>query len=74
MENTQSIEPLSPRQQALVDLVWSYMRRDSEHRDRVQTSYGTKTQLGLARSLERIFEEHAAQGSNQGKQAEVSNG
>jgi hypothetical protein len=46
---------MTPEQkQALIDLLWSSMRRDKEHRDRVQTGWGTKTQDGLIACIERI--------------------
>jgi hypothetical protein len=49
---------LSARDRALVDLLWDYMKRDPEHKDRVKTAYGTKTQYGLARCIEAIFREY----------------
>jgi hypothetical protein len=44
------------QQTALVDLLWSSMKRDQEHKDRVQTSWGTKTKQGLCSCIERIAE------------------
>ena len=46
---------MTPEQkQALIDLLWDSMRKDREHRDRVQTGWGTKTQDGLIACIERI--------------------
>jgi hypothetical protein len=42
---------LTANEQAVVDLLWDYLKRDPEHKDRRQTSYGTKTKAGLARSI-----------------------
>ena len=44
--------------QALVDLLWDSMKKDPDHKDRVRTSYGTKTKYGLARTIEAIFQEY----------------
>ncbi len=33
------------------------LRKDSEHKDRWQTTWGTKTDLGLFRTVKRIVEE-----------------
>lgn len=53
------------REKAIIDLLWDYMKRDPEHRDRVRTGIGTKTKMGLAASVERIFEdENCATNSN----------
>ena len=49
---------LSAKDKALVDLLWPYMKRDREHKDRVHTAYGTKTQYGLARCIEAVFREY----------------
>ncbi len=40
--------------QAVVDLLWDYLKRDPEHKDRKQTGWGTKTQEGLCACVERI--------------------
>ena len=39
----------------LLALLWDSMKRDPEHKDRVRTGWGTKTQQGLIASIERIF-------------------
>lgn len=39
---------------ALVNLLWEYMKRDPEHKDRVRTAWGTKTKEGLCACIERI--------------------
>lgn len=41
----------------LLALLWDYMKRDPEHKDRVRTGWGTKTQDGLVASIERIVTE-----------------
>jgi hypothetical protein len=41
----------------LIELLWSSLRRDSEHKDRKQTGWGTKTQAGLIACIERIMRE-----------------
>ena len=53
-------QQLSQRGQALVDLLWDYLKKDPEHKDRRQTGFGTKTKIGLVASIERIINEHAA--------------
>ena len=46
---------LTPQQaKALIAFLWPAMRRDPEHRDRVRTAWGTKTQTGLIACIERI--------------------
>ncbi len=40
--------------EAVVDLLWDSLKRDPEHSDRRQTSWGTKTKEGLAACVERI--------------------
>lgn len=45
---------LTPADQAIIDLLWSSMKRDREHKDRVQTGVGTKTKIGLARTVRRV--------------------
>lgn len=45
---------LSPADQAIIDLLWSSMKRDREHKDRVQTGVGTKTKIGLAATVRRV--------------------
>ena len=49
---------LDPCDQAIVDLLWDYLKRDPEYKDRRQTAYGSKTKYGLARSIEAIINEH----------------
>lgn len=41
----------------VVDLLWGALKRDSEHKDRRQTGWGTKTQEGLAACIRRINRE-----------------
>ena len=42
------------QEQELIDLLWDYLRRDPEHKDRVRTAWGTKTKQGLVGSINRI--------------------
>ncbi len=39
---------------AILGLLWDSLKRDPEHKDRRQTGWGTKTQLGLVACIERI--------------------
>ena len=52
-------EKLTPRQQAIKDLLWDYLKKDlgNGHIDRVHTGFGTKTIHGLTACIERVFEE-----------------
>lgn len=38
-------------------LLWDYLRRDPEHKDRRQTGWGTKTFEGLTACIERIVDD-----------------
>lgn len=61
-------EDLTPRDNALIALLWDYMKPDTDpqyKKTRVQTSYGTKTKQGLAASITRIFRDHQADGQPQ---------
>ena len=49
---------LSPRDKALIALLWPYLEHDIVYMDRVHTSYGAKTQYELARCIEAIFREY----------------
>ncbi len=42
---------------ALVGLLWDYLKKDREHKDRRHTSFGTKTKQGLTACIERVIEE-----------------
>jgi len=46
---------LTRRQQKIVDLLWDTLKKSSEHPDRVNLPTGTKTKIGLAKTVERIF-------------------
>jgi hypothetical protein len=48
---------LKPHEQALIDLLWDYLKKDPEHKDRRQTGFGTKTKIGLVASINRIIAE-----------------
>lgn len=43
----------------LLTLLWDSMKRDPEHKDRVRTGWGTKTQTGLLACVERIMRDSA---------------
>ena len=45
------------QQQKIVGLLWDFLKRDSEHKDRRQTGWGTKTKRGLVLCIERIISE-----------------
>ena len=47
---------LTPRQQAIVDLLWDALDKSTVHTDRCEIPGGDKTRLGLARTIERIFD------------------
>lgn len=40
--------------EAIVGLLWEYLKRDPEHKDRRQTGFGTKTREGLVASVRRV--------------------
>ena len=42
--------------EAVATLLWDYLKRDPDHKDRRQTGYGTKTKQGLALSVARALE------------------
>lgn len=42
------------QQDAIIALLWESLKRDSEHKDRRQTGWGTKTKQGLIACVERI--------------------
>jgi len=50
-EEVEADEDLSCK---ISDLLWYYLKKDRENKDRVQTNWGTKTQLGLAACVLRI--------------------
>ena len=41
--------------QKIVELLWDSLKRDPEHKDRRQTGWGTKTQVGLVACLDSIY-------------------
>ncbi len=43
--------------EALADVIWDYLQQDPEHIDRRCTSHGTKTKLGLFRTIQHILKE-----------------
>lgn len=50
------------RDNALLLLLWNYLRHDSELSDKVNTGSGVKTRTGLITAIEEIYGEHAVQG------------
>jgi hypothetical protein len=43
--------PENPDDDPVVQMLWDYLRRDAEHKDRRCTGVGTKTKLGLAATV-----------------------
>jgi hypothetical protein len=43
------------KRNAILELLWDSLKRDTEHKDRRQTGWGTKTKIGLVASLDRIY-------------------
>ncbi len=58
LDNMKDEQQLTKRQRAIVDLMWDSMKKDHDYPDRVRTTYGTKTKLGLALTVEHIYEEN----------------
>ncbi len=56
-----AVEQNTNMERATVDLLWDYLKRDPEHKDRRQTGWGTKTQSGLTACIARIAREHTEQ-------------
>jgi len=44
------------QKKAVIELLWDYLKRDSEHKDRRHTGWGTKTKEGLSACIDRIME------------------
>ena len=42
---------LKPHEERLIEMLWDYLKKDPEHKDRRQTAWGTKTKIGLANSV-----------------------
>jgi len=42
---------------ALADMLWDHLPKDREHNDRRQTCIGTKTKVGLRRSIESLLDD-----------------
>ena len=51
------VRELKPHEQELIDLLWDYLKRDPEHRNRRKTGFGTKTKVGLVNSIAWIMDE-----------------
>ncbi len=41
--------------EALAELLWDFLRKDPEHQDRRRTGSGTKTKLGLLRTVKSVL-------------------
>lgn len=48
---------LTPRESELIRLLWDYLRKDPKNRDRRQTAWGTKTQIGLVNTIAYILDQ-----------------
>ncbi len=61
MENTLPVtEELTKRQSEIVSMLWDALKRDPNDRgNRRITSWGSKTKIGLARSIESLFEQES---------------
>ena len=42
------------QKKCFVALLWDYLEKDPEHKDRVNTGWGTKTEVGLLAVIDRI--------------------
>jgi hypothetical protein len=47
---------------AVAALLWDYLRKDSEHKNRRQTGVGTKTKLGLLRTIKHTIATASSKG------------
>lgn len=47
---------LNAREKELVRLLWDYLPKDKEHKDRRKTAWGTKTQVGLCNIIAFIMD------------------
>ena len=45
----------------VVDLLWDYLKRDPEYKDRRMTGWGTKTKEGLAACIRSIVREEVSE-------------
>ncbi len=45
---------LTKQQQAIVDLLWPYLKKDPDHPDRVDLPGGSKSKLGFAETVIRV--------------------
>jgi hypothetical protein len=45
------------QKQLLFELLWDHLPKDSEHKDRRHTGWGTKTKVGLIACIDRIVGE-----------------
>lgn len=50
------------KKEMIEELLWDYLKKAPEHKDRKQTGWGTKTLEGLYLSLQRIFSSEQTQG------------
>lgn len=49
--------PAETIEDRVAELLWDYLKRDPEHKDRRRTGWGTKTKQGLAACILRIVRE-----------------
>jgi hypothetical protein len=50
-----AVVDIEKQEEAVAELLWDYLKRDPEHRDRRATGWGTKTLVGLTACVNRIF-------------------
>ncbi len=49
---------MSANQKRLIlELLWDHLKKDPKHKDRRQTGWGTKTEIGLIACIDRIVGE-----------------
>jgi len=52
---TFTISLTQAQKEDLIALIWTSLKRDREHKDRRQTGWGTKTQVGLIACIHAIL-------------------
>jgi len=55
----------------VVAMLWDYLKRDPEHKDRRMTAWGTKTKQGLVLSVERAIKDAGAKTGAEGAKCKV---
>jgi hypothetical protein len=51
LEHGATVEEMAQAER-LANCLWDYLKRDPQHKDRRQTAWGTKTKLGLLRTVQ----------------------